>query len=115
MASILAFNKIVAGSVTIDKDEFVTGSGSYKVGGTDKTLNTADGKIHFYRISKSGEAVCKIHGDKRALSTPLGTAVDISIYLDDTKIAGFKALASVSFSSEPDVSTITFSGQPEVE
>lgn len=114
MASILAFNKLTIGSTTITNEEFVSGSGTLEVKPTDKTVNTADGKIHHWRISRSFECSARVHGDKRSLASAMGEAVKITVFSGTTQIVEFDGLVSVSLESDPDVSSLTITGSPEL-
>jgi len=113
MSSKIAFNKIVIGAVTIPADEFVSGSGMLAIRGYDKTVNTADGTIHQFRVARFATASFQVFGDGNLYSSPLGAAQSIEIWQDDSMIYQFEGIVTVSCENEPRLSTIIISGNPE--
>ncbi len=112
-SSRIAFNKVVVDSTAISGSEFVSGSGLLSLRGNDKSVATADGIIHYFRISLTPELSFQVFGDKISLSSPPGEAVSVSVYQNEKQIYTFQGLVTVTRSSDPDLSTISISGNPE--
>ncbi len=112
-SSRIAFNKVVVDSTAISGSEFVSGSGLLSLRGNDKSVATADGIIHYFRISLTPELSFQVFGDKISLSSPPGEAVSVSVYQNEKQIYAFQGLVTVTRSSDPALSTISISGNPE--
>lgn len=112
-SSVIAFNKISIDGLVISDSEFVSGSGSLSIRGNDRNVVTADGVIHHFRISRSAGVSFRVYGDKSSLSSPLGEAVAVNVYRDDSLIHSFQGIVTINYSSDPALSSVSISGNPE--
>lgn len=113
-SSRIAFNKVSVGSVTVTGAEFVSGSGNLSIRGNDKSIATADGNIHYFRVSRTPEVSFQAFGNKSELSSSVGEAVPVSVYRDDALIYQFEGIVTVAYSADPGLTSVSISGNPEL-
>lgn len=107
----LPFNKAIIGGTTIDRDEFVTGSGNLDREPDDTAVSTADGVIHRNRRAISASTTFTVFGDKRSLNGAVGFGSEAAVYytdgITDTPLQAGVALITVTYSDDEDTSEIT--------
>ena len=85
----------------------------FTINGFDKTLNTADGTIHHFRLACRKKAVFKCYGDFRTLISTVGRGEIVELYHNDIFIDRFQALISAEVEYDPLITWITANGSPD--
>lgn len=109
----LSFNKAVINGASVLQGDFVSGSGSLSVKGSDKSVTTADGSIHHIRSALSKEASFEAFGDWTSLSSSCGLSVPVALYSGATLLASFNAIVSASYNSSSRTTSISLQGDSE--
>jgi hypothetical protein len=112
MATVLPFDKVVAGATTIDTDEFVSGRGMLSLKGDDGAVTTADGRIHNFRRTVVPETSFECHGDKSAMNGVAGLGVSIAVSRGATAIKSFTGIVSAKYSETSETTAVTIKGDP---
>ena len=113
MSSQISFNRVKIGTVDIVPEQFVTGTGVYTINGFDKTLNTADGEVHHFRLARRKKVAFQCYGDFRFLISKVGAGETVELYYNDTFIDRFQALISMEVDYDPVICRISANGSPE--
>ena len=112
MASVLPFNKVTIGSSTIDKVDFVSGSGNLTKKGHDKAVTTADGRIHNVREKINRDAKFDAYGDQTALNSATGLGQSVALFLDSASVDSFTGIVTASYNEANKTSSIQIKGDP---
>ncbi len=108
-----AFDKAVVDGSVIGPGLIVPGSASLRVGGSDRSSATADGRIRNVRVSMRRRASFKALGDWSQLSSRPGASVQVTLYSKSHEAASFKALVSASYDESSRSSSVELRGGAE--
>lgn len=113
MPSKLPFNKATIAGVTVDVDEFVSGSGSVTLSGEDSNVTTADSRIHNDRLVSHWEGSFEVYGDRTDLDSGAGLGNAVALFLDDTEIHSGTGIVTAEYNDENKTTSISINGDPE--
>ena len=108
MASVLPFSTATIGGTALTAADFVYGSGTITITGTDEMVVTADNAIRHIRKKVVRSAKCELWGDKTALNSAAGLSAQQII-----GGATFTGLATVTYNHTKRTSTVDIQGDPQ--
>ncbi len=110
MASILPFDNATINSVDIAASEFVNSSGTLTEQGSDKSVTTADGRIHNIRESINSQAQFECYGDQTSLDSGTGTGVTCALKDGETTIKTMTGVVTATYNAGNNSTSISITG-----
>ncbi len=111
MATILPFNNVVIGTLTVPVGEMVRGSGQITVTGEDQVVTTADGLMHYRRNAVEREAEFKCYGNYTALNSDAGNGVTCVMKLNTETVISFTGIVSAVYKQEDRITEVSIDGE----
>lgn len=109
------FDSAQLGQIAINAGKIVPGSPSFTIRGKDKTLKTADGRTHCFRLAAFPEAEFLMFGDHRDLTGHAKESFVLRLFQAGNLFFEFTGFISAGYREEDGLTHITLRGDCPLE